>query len=116
MDSKPEAHTAVAQPLAYPRMSPEDLARPLTPPVVAPAGSNPYVLSSPSSRPPAISTKENLMEMFIRRPSTCCSISPPHGDIFQSYLLSELSALGPFKLKLKFVGIFSYKPYTLWIH
>ncbi|KAE8770823.1 hypothetical protein D1007_57384 [Hordeum vulgare] len=72
MDSKPEAHTAVAPPLAYPRMSPEDLARPPTPPVVAPAGSNPYVLSSPSSRAPAISTKENLMEMFIRRSSTCC--------------------------------------------
>ncbi|KAE8770604.1 hypothetical protein D1007_57613 [Hordeum vulgare] len=78
MDSKPEAHTVVAPPLAYPRMSPDDLARPPTPPVVATAGSNPYVLSSPSSRPPAISTKENLMEMFIQIFSTCCSISP-HG-------------------------------------
>ncbi|KAI5017222.1 hypothetical protein ZWY2020_037600 [Hordeum vulgare] len=48
-------------------MSPEDLAPPPTPPVVAPAGSNPYVLSLPSSGPPAKSTKENLMEMFIRR-------------------------------------------------
>ncbi|KAM3364685.1 hypothetical protein ACQJBY_014818 [Aegilops geniculata] len=61
MDSKPEAPPSEGA--AYPRMSPEDLAPP-PPPVVAPAGSNPYVLSSPSSGPPAKSTKENLREMF----------------------------------------------------
>ncbi|VAH43701.1 unnamed protein product [Triticum turgidum subsp. durum] len=50
MDSKPQAPPSEGA--AYPRMSPEDLAPP-PPPVVAPAGSNPYVLSSPSSGPPA---------------------------------------------------------------
>ena len=53
MDPKP--HAAAAPPSegsAYPRMSPEDLATP-PPPVVAPAGSNPYVMPSPSSGPPA---------------------------------------------------------------
>ncbi|KAE8766832.1 hypothetical protein D1007_61882 [Hordeum vulgare] len=65
MDSMPEAHTAVAPPLAYPRMSPDDLARPPTPPVVASAGSNPYVLSSPSSRPPAISKSPTTASPYV---------------------------------------------------
>ncbi|XP_051214891.1 GEM-like protein 1 [Lolium perenne] len=48
---------------AYPRMSPEDLATP-PPPVVAPAGTNPYVMPSPSSGPPPKSARENLRDMF----------------------------------------------------
>ncbi|KAE8795082.1 hypothetical protein D1007_30288 [Hordeum vulgare] len=66
MDSKPEAHTTVAPPLAYPRMSPDDLTRPPTLPVMATAGSNPYVLSSPSSRPPAIRMEDILSQKINR--------------------------------------------------
>jgi hypothetical protein len=52
MDPKPEAaHAPPSEDSSYPRMSPEDLATP--PPVVAPAGANPYVLQSPPSGPPA---------------------------------------------------------------
>ncbi|KAK1678637.1 hypothetical protein QYE76_039485 [Lolium multiflorum] len=66
MDPNHDAARAPAPPSedsAYPRMSPEDLATP-PPPVVAPAGTNPYVMPSPSAGPPPKSATENLREMF----------------------------------------------------
>ncbi|TVU37855.1 hypothetical protein EJB05_11196 [Eragrostis curvula] len=59
----PDAAAAAPEHAAYPRLSPEDIAPP-PPPVVQPAGTNPYVLSAPSPDPPAKSTRENLREMF----------------------------------------------------
>jgi len=55
MDPKPDASAPAAaaeEHAAYPRLSPEDI-EPPPPPVVPPAGANPYVLSAPSSNPPA---------------------------------------------------------------
>ncbi|XP_021309318.1 GEM-like protein 1 isoform X1 [Sorghum bicolor] len=83
MDPKPSADAPAAaaeEHVAYPRMSPEDIAPP-PPPVVPPAGANPYVLSAPSSNPPSkaccglialvlgdvsplAGARENLRDMF----------------------------------------------------
>ncbi|EER97560.1 hypothetical protein BDA96_02G397300 [Sorghum bicolor] len=66
MDPKPSADAPAAaaeEHVAYPRMSPEDIAPP-PPPVVPPAGANPYVLSAPSSNPPSKGARENLRDMF----------------------------------------------------